>query len=139
VNPVRLLLINATLQFLVSSLLGLLLLIPMQNWGKGVARLFANTQDMRSTHLDWLMLALMQYGIAFAMHYLPVGRSEMIAVLLVFGGWMNALPYLARGLFGINAFQLTGSFRQIACALLGIISVCALITAFSLLLIGWLA
>lgn len=137
-NPVRLLLLNATLQFLVSSLLGLLLLIPMQNWGKGITGLFSNMQDIRSTHLDWLMLGLMQYGIAFALYYLPLPQSKTIAWLLVFGGWMNAFPYLVRGLFGINAFQLNGPPKQMICALLGLISVTALILAFSLLLIGWL-
>jgi hypothetical protein len=94
--------------------------------------------DIRSTHLDWLMLGLMQYGIAFALYSFPVPQSKTIAMLLVFGGWMNAFPYLVRGLFGINAFQLSGPPKQIVCALLGLISVTALITAFSLLLIGWL-
>jgi len=110
----------------------------MQNWGKGLVRFFANIHDIRSTHLDWLMLGLMQYGIAFALYSFPVPQSKTIAVLTVFGGWMNAFPYLVRGLFGINAFQLSGSPKQVVSASLGLISVTALIVAFSLLLLGWL-
>lgn len=132
------LIINATLQFLVSSILGVLLLLPMQPWGKSLARFVVSITDMRATHLDWLMLGLMQYGLAFGLHYLPHPQGRQIACLLVFGGWMNAFPYLMRGLFGINAFSLSGPATQIASAALGLISVCALITAFAMLLIGWL-
>jgi len=137
-DPVRWLILNATLQFLVSSILGVLLLLPMQTWGKGLTRFVANVPDMRATHLDWLMLGLMQYGIAFGLSHMPLIDAPLIAGLLIFGGWMNAFPYLARGLWGINAFQLSGPPKQFFCALLGLISVCALITAFSLLFIGWL-
>lgn len=137
-DPVRLLVINATLQFLVSSLLGVLLLLPMQSWGKDLTRYVKSVQDMRATHLDWLMLGLMQYGIAFGLSYLPLQNARLIACLLVFGGWMNAFPYLIRGLFGINAFALSGPPRQFLSALLGLISVTALILAFALLLFGWL-
>lgn len=138
-NPVRLLIINATLQFLVSSLLGVLLLVPMQSWGKGLTRHVASMADLRGTHLDWLMLGLMQYGIAFGLHTMPLPSSGLIACLLVFGGWMNAFPYLVRGLFGINAFTLGGPPRQIVCALIGLTSISSLITAFTLLVLGWLA
>lgn len=139
VDPVRLLVINATLQFLVSSLMGVLLLLPMQPWGKDLTRYVKNVHDMRATHLDWLMLGLMQYGIAFGLSYLPLPNAHLIAGLVVFGGWMNAFPYLVRGLFGINAFSLSGPPRQFLSALLGLISVTALIAAFSLLLLGWLS
>lgn len=138
VDPVKLLIINATLQFLVSSSLGVLLLLPMQPWGKSLARLVFSIPDMRATHLDWLMLGLMQYGLAFGLHYLPHPHAKPIAWLLVFGGWMNAFPYLVRGLFGINAFSLSGPPKQLLSALLGLISVAALITAFAMLLAGWI-
>jgi len=138
-NPVRLLIINATLQFFVSSILGVLLLLPMQTWGKSYVRFVSNIHDIRATHLDWLMLGLMQYGIAFGLSYLPLPNARIIAYLLVFGGWMNAFPYLVRGWFGINAFSLSPPPKQFLCALLGLVSVCALIAAFSMLLIGWLS
>jgi hypothetical protein len=137
-DPVRLLVFNATLQFLISSILGLILLIPMQTWGKNFSAYVSNMADLRGTHLDWLMLGLMQFGIAFALSYWPLSNAGTIAWLLVFGGWMNAFPYLVRGLFGINAFQLGGPPKQFFCALLGLISVLSLITSFILLIKGWL-
>ena len=138
-DPVRILILNATLQFLVSSLLGLILLIPMQTWGKRFGSIAVNMADLRGTHLDWLMLGLMQFGIAFALSYWPLSNARTIAWLLVFGGWMNAFPYLVRGLFGINGFQLAGPPRQFLSALLGLVSVFSLLTAFTLLITGWLS
>src|SRR5262245_50717210 len=110
---VKLLVINASIQILVSSLLGFLLLIPMQPWGKNFLKNVRNVHDLRSTHLDWLMLAFMQYGAAFALVHLPITNPGLIAGLLVFGGWMNATPYLVRGIWGINAFSLSGDGKQI--------------------------
>jgi hypothetical protein len=133
--PVKLLVINASIQILVSSLLGFLLLIPMQPWGKNFLTKVRNIHDLRSTHLDWLMLAFMQYGAAFALMHLPVTKPGVISGLLVFGGWMNATPYLVRGIWGINAFSLSGDGKQIAAASLGLISVLSIITGWSLIVI----
>jgi hypothetical protein len=133
--PVKLLVINASIQILVSSLLGFLLLIPMQPWGKNFLTKVCNIHDLRSTHLDWLMLAFMQYGAAFALMHLPVTKPGVISGLLVFGGWMNATPYLVRGIWGINAFSLSGDGKQIAAAGLGLISVLSIITGWSLIVI----
>ena len=133
--PVKLLVINASIQILVSSLLGFLLLIPMQPWGKNFLKKVRNINDLRSTHLDWLMLALMQYGAAFALMHLPVTKPAVVSGLLVFGGWMNATPYLVRGIWGINAFSLSGNGKQILAASLGLISVLTIITGWSLIVI----
>ena len=133
--PVKLLVINASIQILVSSLLGFLLLIPMQPWGKNFLTKVRNINDLRSTHLDWLMLAFMQYGAAFAMMHLPVTKPGIVSSLLVFGGWMNATPYLVRGIWGINAFSLSGNGKQILAASLGLISVLSIITGWSLIVI----
>src|SRR5262245_14505506 len=94
----KLLVVNATLQLLVSALLGVLLLIPMQPWGKRFLQNVKSLPDLRSTHIDWLLLALMQFGIAFALVQKPVSSQRLVACLVVFGGWMNATPYLVRGL-----------------------------------------
>jgi hypothetical protein len=134
-GPVKLLLINASIQILISSLLGFLLLIPMQPWGKNFLNKVRNLHDLRSTHLDWLMLAFMQYGAAFALMHLQINSPGFIASLLVFGGWMNATPYLVRGLWGFNAFSLSGDGKQIFAASVGLISVVAIITAWSLIVI----
>jgi hypothetical protein len=131
--PVKLLVVNASIQILVSSLLGFLLLIPMQPWGKNFLKKVRNLHDLRSTHLDWLMLAFMQYGAAFAIMHLPITRPYLIAGLLVFGGWMNATPYFVRGIWGINAFSMSGNGKQIVAASLGLISVIAILIAWSLI------
>lgn len=133
--PVKLLVINASIQILVSSLLGFLLLIPMQPWGKNFLKNVRNLHDLRSTHLDWLMLAFMQYGAAFALMHLPITKPGFVAALLVFGGWMNATPYLVRGIWGINAFSLSGNGKQMFSATLGLVSVLSIITAWSLIII----
>jgi hypothetical protein len=133
--PVKLLVINASIQILVSSILGFLLLVPMQPWGKNFLKNVHSIHDLRSTHLDWLMLAFMQYGGAFAMMHLPIAHPGLIAGLLVFGGWMNATPYLVRGIWGINAFSLSGDAKQIFAASLGLISVISILTAWSLIVI----
>ena len=137
-NPPHLLILNATLQLLVSSLLGVLLLIPMQPWGKRFLQNVKSLPDLRSTHIDWLLLALMQFGIAFALLQKPIHSQRIVAYLVIFGGWMNATPYLVRGLWGINGFSLTGSPKQKAFAALGLISVTSLITAFVIILLSWL-
>jgi hypothetical protein len=137
-DPVRCLIINATLQFFVSSLLGVLLLIPMQTWGKEFFSRVSSIHDIRATHLDWLMLGLMQYGVAFGLSRIPLPNGGLISGLLIFGGWMNAFPYFARGMWGINAFQLAGPPKQFLCALISLISVLSLLTSFGFLLAGWL-
>ena len=77
----------------------------------------------------------MQYGIAFGLHYLPLPHANPIAWLLVFGGWMNAFPYLIRGLFGINAFALCGPPETTPFSAAGLDQRAALILAFALLLV----
>src|SRR5262245_54116496 len=134
-TPAKLLIINASIQIFVSSVLGFLLLIPMQPWGKNFMKGVPNVHDLRSTHLDWLMLAFMQYGAAFALLHLPITKPNVVASLVVFGCWMNATPYLVRGLWGINAFSLSGGLKQILAASLGLISVLSILTAWALILI----
>ena len=53
-------------------------------------------------------------------------------MLLVFGGWTNALPYLLRG-FGINAFVMGGNAVQRISAGIAGISVLAIIVAWTIL------
>jgi hypothetical protein len=136
-DPVFALAFNAGAQVLVSSLLGTFMLIPLQPWGrKLVGRI-----DMRSllaTHLDWLMLAFMQWGAAFIMSRWPHTRAPWIAALLIFGGWTNALPYLLRG-FGINAFAMAGNaVQRISTGIAGL-SVLAILVAWTTILLRMLA
>lgn len=130
-NPVHLLACNAAMQVLVSSLLGTLMLIPMQPWGKRFAARL-NMKSLLATHMDWYMLAFMQFGAAFIMAHWPSTASPYIAALLVFGGWTNPLPYLLRG-FGINAFVMGGNALQRVSASIAGLSVLAIIAAWSVL------
>ncbi len=130
-DPVRLLACNAALQVLVSSLLGSFMLIPMQPWGKALLQR-VNMKSLLATHMDWYMLAFMQWGAAFIMWHWPVTASVPVAWLLVFGGWTNALPYLLRG-FGINAFVMGGGTLQRISAGVAGLSVMAILAAWGVL------
>lgn len=128
-DPVLILSANASLQVLAAGLLGAFMLVPMQPWASGLkAKL--NPKALLSAHLDWLMLAFMQWGAALVMTQWPHLRSPLTAWLLVFGGWANATPYLFRGV-GINAFALAGGWKQRAAASLGGVSSVALLIAWS--------
>lgn len=132
IDATALLAYNAGLQILVSSLLGSLMLIPMQPWGKRV-RAHIDFKALLSTHLDWLMLAFMQFGAAFIFLHWPETKSRTVALLLVFGGWVNPLSYLARG-FGVNAFAFAGPpVQRIAATIVGISAVC-IITGWAMIL-----
>jgi hypothetical protein len=56
--------------------------------------------------------------------------------MLVFGGWVNPLPYLVRG-FGIDAFVFAGPPVQRAAASVAAVSVAAIIAAWVLILHGF--
>jgi hypothetical protein len=132
IDSTALLAYNAGLQILVSSLLGSLMLIPMQPWGKRL-RPHIDFKALLSTHLDWLMLAFMQFGAAFVFVHWPETKSHTVALLLVFGGWMNPVSYLLRG-FGVNAFAFAGPpLQRISAAIVGISAAC-IITAWATIL-----
>lgn len=131
-DPVVALSCNAAMQVLVSSLLGSFMLIPMQPWGKRLAP-HLNMKALLATHLDWYMLAFMQWGAAFMMMNWPVVREPWLAVLLMFGGWVNALPYLLRG-FGLNAFVMAGSALQRVSAGIAGLSVLAILASWATIL-----
>lgn len=128
-DPVFALSCNAALQVLVSSLLGTFMLIPLQPWGKKLAARI-NMKSLLATHMDWYMLAFMQWGAAFMMNQWPAAHDPQMALLLMFGGWTNALPYLLRG-FGVNAFVLGGNAVQRISAGIAGLSVIAIIVAWS--------
>ena len=131
-DPTTLLAFNAALQILVSSVFGVLMLVPMQPWGKAL-RGRVNARALLATHLDWLMLAFMQFGASFVFSRWPVTASPGAAWMLVFGGWVNPLPYLIRG-FGIDAFVFAGPPLQRIAASIAAVSVAAIITAWVLIL-----
>jgi hypothetical protein len=99
------LLFNASLQIFVSTLLGFVMLVPMQPWGKGIKESLPDMHSMLAVHIDWYMLAFMEFAVAFLFHMYPPLESKFVARLFMYGGWINPLAYFFRG-FGINAFVL---------------------------------
>lgn len=130
-DPVLILVANGSAQILVSSLLGVFMLIPQQPWARGRPRF--NAKALLAVHLDLLMLAFMQFAAAFVLSRWLFVYGPAIAWLLVFGGWVNPSPYLFRG-FGINAFVLGGPWPQRLAAGLGGVSVLAILTAWTMIL-----
>ena len=61
-DPIKLLTFNAGLQILFSSLFGVVMLVPMQPWGKAL-RAKIPAKASLAAHLDWIMLGLAQ-GVA---------------------------------------------------------------------------
>jgi hypothetical protein len=80
-EPLRLLTGNAALQVFVSSLLGFAMLIPRQPWAKRLAPHF-DQKALLSVHLDWLMLAFMQWGAVLVMTQWPGAARPWVAWLL---------------------------------------------------------
>jgi hypothetical protein len=131
-DPVWLLAFNGALQVFVSSLLGSFMLIPMQPWGRALAEK-VDMRSLLSAHLDWYMLAFMQWGACLIMQRWPQTQSLTVAWFLVFGGWTNALPYLLRGV-GINAFAFAGDAKQRVSALISGASALSILIAWFLVL-----
>ncbi len=128
-----LLALNAALQIIVSSSLGFAMLVPMQPWGRRI-RLLADRKSLLAAHLDWLMLAFMQFGAAFVLSRWPLPSGSLIAGLLIFGGWVNPVPYLLRGM-GIDAFVFAGGAKQRVAAMVSGISAASILVAWVVLAI----
>ena len=54
--PARWLLVSAALEILASSLLGYIMLIPMQPWGKALRERWPAPRALMSVHLEWSCL-----------------------------------------------------------------------------------
>jgi len=118
---------NAGAQIAFATLLGWVMLIPRQPWGRRWKQLHA--RDVTEAHLDWMMLAFMQFGASYAMANHSLAHGDWIARALIAGGWLNPIPYLLRA-FGINAFAFTGDWKQRTSAALSGISSLLITTAW---------
>jgi hypothetical protein len=133
----RLLLISGGTAILFSSLLGLVMVVLMQPWGRRLMEGFDH-KAIGAAHLDWIMLGLMQglaAGMIFACALTP---SPWAIIALVAGAWLNPLPYVLRA-FGINAFVFGGNIAQRTAAALGLTSSLAIIVGWAALLITTIA
>jgi len=136
-GPTKWLLASAALEILASSLLGYIMLIPMQPWARGLREKWPSARAIMSVHLDMIMLALMQVAAAFGMTVFPSAHDSLYAVLLVTSGWLNVTPYAWR-LVGVNAFALAGHSLQRFAALTSFAGTVALTAGWIGLLMGWL-
>jgi hypothetical protein len=125
----QLLLANAAAQLLVASLLGWWMLIPMQPWG-GRLRGLVSRSALLAAHLDWILLALTQGLAAYVHQTHPLEREALLTGALIAGGWLNAVPYLFRGV-GVDAFVFAGPLRQRLATTLSGLSALALTLAWA--------
>jgi hypothetical protein len=117
-----------------SSLLGLLMLIPLQPWAQKLGR-GINHKQIGAAHLDWIMLGLMQGMAGGVIALFAVSAAPFAVWAMVFGAWANPLPYVFRA-FGVNAFAFDGGLLQRAAAALGLTSSLAILYAWFVILIG---
>ena len=115
-----------------SSVLGFMMLLPMQPWAPKVPRTI-NFKQVGAAHLDWIVLGLMLGLAAAVIQVYSITPSIFVVVSLSVGAWMNPLPYVFRA-FGINAFVLGGSAVQRAAASLGLLSSLGILYGWFMLL-----
>lgn len=135
-GPTTWLLVSAAAEMLVASLLGYAMLIPMQPWGQRLGARWPAPRVMMSVHLDLVMLSLMQFAAAAAIHAVPGPRDALAAALLAGAGWLNVTPYVWRAA-GVNAFVLAGGALQRGAAALSLVGTVALTAGWVLLLVNW--
>jgi hypothetical protein len=134
--PIRELIFSGGLEMLVASLLGFVMLVPLQPWGAALAGRLPSVRQLLSVHLDLIMLSLMQFGAAVGIA-VGGGRNAPVATaLLIHGGWMGVAPCAFR-ILRINAFVLGGRPRQVMAALVSLSGSIAIVVAWALLLCGW--
>ena len=133
----RWLLVSAALEIVASSLLGYVMLIPMQPWGRQLRDRFPAPRALMSVHLDMVMLALMQAAAALGTYAFPSRHDGAAAALLIASGWLNVTPYAWR-MVGVNAFALAGGGLQRFAASLSFAGTLALTTGWVLLIAGWI-
>jgi hypothetical protein len=136
-GPVHWLLVSAALEIIVASLLGFIMLIPMQPRFSELRTSWPPTRALMSVHLDLVMLGFMQMLAGLAMRALPGPFDRLAALLLIPSGWLNVGPYAWR-LVGVNAFAFAGGPLQRFAALTSLAGTLALTGGWVALLWGWL-
>lgn len=131
----QVLVLSAGMAILWSSVLGLFMMAPHIELARRLnATKRINFRHLLSAHLDWLMLAFMQTTAAVLIFVFQLEPPIWIVLGLIFGGWMNAVPYFLRA-FGVNAFVWGGGLIQKTANFLGGVSVLLLILTWGGLLI----
>ncbi len=99
-SQTHLLAANALIQISFSAVFGAWLLHRVHVRGSR-----SGVHDLVAAHVDWIMLALVEVALSYAMTLFEKNDIGASALLVLIGGWLNPVPYLARGL-GVNAFAL---------------------------------
>ena len=133
IHIVSFLLFNASIQILVSTILGFIMLIPMQPWGEFTKPYLPSMHAFLAVHLDWYMLAFLEFCMAFIYNTYPCLECKTSTLLLIFGGWINPMAYLLRS-YGINAFVLGGDWLKLISASISLISAICILICWSLLI-----
>jgi hypothetical protein len=91
------LILSGAIQILFSSIVGAIMLIPMQPWGKSLMARIPKWPDLVRAHVDWLVLSLMQFCGAFMISsHSGLPNAWLVSRLLIFGGWSNPVTYLVK-------------------------------------------
>jgi hypothetical protein len=135
--PTQWLLVSAALEIVASSLLGFVMLVPMQPQWSNLRARWPPHKVLMSVHLDLVMLAFMQLGAGLAMRAIPGPHDRLAALLLVTSGWLNVAPYAWR-LVGVNAFAFAGGPVQRFAASTSFAGTLALVAGWLVLLRGWI-
>ena len=115
-----------------STLLGVAMLIPMQPWGRHLAK-GLNYRQIGAAHLDWIMLGLMQALAAGLIVLFALNPATWVVWAMILGGWLNPLPYVFRA-FGVDAFAMAGGPLQRFAAGLGAVSAPLIVVSWDVLL-----
>ncbi|MEO1337963.1 MAG: hypothetical protein AAFV29_20130, partial [Myxococcota bacterium] len=71
-----------------STIVGFLMLVPMQPWAQGIIPNF-NIKHMGAAHLDWIVLALMLGLAAGVIVYFDLQPTTAAIIALCTGAWLN--------------------------------------------------
>jgi hypothetical protein len=94
------------------------------------------SRDLTAAHLDWLMLAFMQFGAAYSFSRHRFAHETWIRAALIAGGWLNPVPYVMRGM-GVDAFAFAGDWKQRSSAAISGASSLAITAAWIAVPFGW--
>lgn len=119
-EPARILIANALVQITFTAWFGGWLLYRLH-----LAKRRSGMRDLVAAHVDWVILGLVQVAVAYASNSCGAHDVTLPAALLAVAGWLNPVPYLARGA-GVNAFEFGGSRLQRVLAAVGAMSVVCL-------------
>ncbi|MCZ8171352.1 MAG: hypothetical protein ACK442_07690 [Novosphingobium sp.] len=128
----RLLVFSGSAAMFFSTLLGVAMLIPMQPWGRHLAK-GLNYRQIGAAHLDWIMLGLMQALAAGLIVLFALNPATWVVWAMILGGWLNPLPYVFRA-FGVDAFAMAGGPLQRFAAGLGAVSATLIVVSWAVLL-----